>query len=98
MIFAEGGGGAAAPRQRGQRVLATAQKNLRHEFARLTELYDKGRTEFYTWKHGYPRFLVHALWLGVGEDDTIVPMRADFEAAAVPHHQHAPPPMMNSAR
>ena len=55
-------------------LLATAHKNLRHEFARLTELYDKDRAKFYTWKHGYPRFLMHALWLGVGEDDTMVPI------------------------
>ena len=66
-------------------LLATARKNLRHEFVRLVELYDKDRAKFFTWKHGYPRFLMHALWLGVGEDDTLVPMRADFETARVGH-------------
>ena len=48
-------------------------------------LYDTDRAKFFTWKHGYPRFLMHALWLGVGEDDTLVPMRADFETAWVGH-------------
>ena len=66
-------------------LLATARKHLRHEFVRLVELYDKDRAKFFTWKHGYPRFLMHALWLGVGEDDTLVPMRADFETARVGH-------------
>ena len=66
-------------------LLATAHKYLRHEYVRLAVLYDKDRAKFYTWKHGYPRFLMFALWLGVGEDDTLVPMRADFEMARVGH-------------
>ena len=28
---------------------------------------------------------MHSLWLGVGEDDTLVPMRADFETARAGH-------------